>query len=272
MSFDKEYKKIIQQCIAGTLRPTRDIPAFSILGVTISHDMSLGFPATTLRKLPFKSVTVETDFYLKGLTDKKWLQDRGCNFWNHWSSPTSDDENDLGPIYGYEWRNWGNNYRNDSGKGLDQLKNLINDIKTNPESKRLVVTQWNRANMEHCSIPPCPFAFQILKYGNKLNMIFYQRSVDVCLGLPNDFAQHALLLQLICNETKYLPGEVIGMFGQAELYENHIKNAKELLKRDIKKYPQLKINTETNMDNFNFQDVYLENYKHHNSLNFKISV
>jgi thymidylate synthase len=272
MSFDKEYKKLIEQCLEGTLRPTRGVPAFSILGVTIRHDMSLGFPATTLRALPFKSVAIETDFYLKGLTDKKWLKDRGCNFWSHWSSPTSDDEHDLGPIYGFEWRNWGKKYRNESSVGIDQLKNLISEIKTNPESKRLVVTQWNPTNMEHCSIPPCPFAFQILKYGNTLNMVFYQRSVDVCLGLPNDFAQYALLLQLICNQTGYIPGEVVGMFGQAELYENHLENAKELLKRDIKKYPQLIIDTKINMNNFNYLDASLEDYQHHKKLNFKISV
>lgn len=272
MSFDKEYKKLIKTCLSGTLRPTRDVPAYSVLGVAIRHDMSLGFPATTLRKLPFKSVSVETDFYLKGLTDKQWLEDRGCKFWSHWHSPTSNDENDLGPIYGYEWRNWGSDYKNKSHKGIDQLKNLIKEIKHNPESKRMVVTQWNPSNIEHCSIPPCPFAFQILKYGNKLNMIFYQRSVDVCLGLPNDFAQYALLLQLICNETDYIPGEVVGMFGQAELYKNHIENATEILQRETKKYPKLILKKNIYLDNFNYYDVGLENYEPHKKLNFKISV
>ena len=116
MSFDKEYKRVIEMCLKGALRPTRDISAFSVPGVTIRHDMSLGFPATTLRKLPFRSVSVETDFYLKGLTDKRWLEDRGCNFWKYWNSPTSDDKNDLGPIYGFEWRNWGLDYENKSDK------------------------------------------------------------------------------------------------------------------------------------------------------------
>ncbi len=272
MNFDTEYKKIIQQCLGGELRLTRDVPAYSVLAVTLRHDMSLGFPATTLRKLPFRSVAVETDFYLKGLTDKKWLQDRGCKFWDHWSSPTSNDDSDLGPIYGFEWRNWGRDYRGVEAKGVDQLKKLIHEIKINPDSKRLVVSQWNPANMEHCSIPPCPFAFQILKYGNKLNMIFYQRSVDVCLGLPNDFAQYALLLELICAETGYVPGEVIAMFGQAELYENHIGNAKEMLKRGEKKPPKLTLPTGANLDSFNYFDAILQEYDHHDQLTFKISV
>lgn len=272
MSFDKEYKKIIRMCLKGTLRPTRDVPAFSVIGITIRHDMELGFPATTLRKLPFQSVCVETDFYLKGLTNKKWLLDRGCNFWKYWNSPTSDTTDDLGPIYGYEWRNWGIDYKLKQGKGIDQLKKLILEIKRNPESKRLIVSAWNPLNLEHCSIPACPFAFQILKYGDKLNMIFYQRSVDVCLGLPNDFAQYALLLQLICNETDYTTGEVIGMFGQAELYENHIENAKKMLKRKISKYPTLGMDRSINLSNFNYTDPTLTNYKHHKQLNFKISV
>lgn len=149
-----------------------------------------------MRKLPFKYVCIETDFYLKGLTDKRWLQKRGCKFWDYWKSPTANNDYDLGPIYGYEWLNWGKEYRDkDSKKGINQLKWLISEIKHNSDSKRLLVTQWNPTNNKHCSIPPCPFAFQILKYGDKLNLVFYQRSVDVCLGLPNDFAQYALYIK-----------------------------------------------------------------------------
>ena len=276
-SFEQQYKELLHEVMQnGLLRQTRSgIPAYSLIGKTLEHDMSEGFPLLTLRKMPEKSMRVETEFYLKGYTDKKWLTDRGCHFWDYWSSKQSDDQNDLGPTYGFEWRNFGAEYKGINtyeGNGIDQIKWVVEELKKDPESKRLVVSQWNPKDIDKQSIPPCPFAFQLLKYGEKLNLVFYQRSADVCLGLPNDFAQHALLLHLFCLETGYIPGKVIGMFGQVELYENHVDGAKELLGRTCGVLPQVYTKKFTTITEWSHIDTIFKNYLPKEKINFQIAV
>jgi len=276
-TFEQQYKTLIQNALEeGFLRPTRSgIPAYSLLGKTLEHDMKDGFPLLTCRKMPQKSMRVETEFYLKGYTDKKWLTDRGCHFWDYWHNKQSEDSNDLGPTYGFEWRHFGANYTsigNYQGQGIDQIKWVIEKLKKCPESKRLVVSQWNPKDLEQQAIPPCPFAFQLLKHGEELNIIFYQRSGDICLGVPNDFAQHALLLHLFCLETGYKEGKVIGMFGQIELYENHLEGAKELLTREIQTLPQVVTEHFSGIDNWSYQDTIFTNYNHGEKIHFPIAV
>ena len=276
-SFDTQYKKILKEALReGFLRPTRSgTPAYSLIGKTIEHDMELGFPLCTLRKMPEKSMRVETEFYLKGYTDKKWLTDRGCHFWDYWSNKLSQDENDLGPTYGFEWRHFGAEYKgigDYTNQGIDQIKWVIEKLKKYPENKRLVVSQWNPKDIDQQAIPPCPFAFQLITYGNKLNLIFYQRSGDICLGVPNDFAQHALLLHLFCLETGYVPGKVIGMFGQIELYENHIQQAQVLLQNKVKDYTTIETKHFTSILDWKFEDTTFKNYKHGEKINFPIAI
>lgn len=276
-NFDTQYKEILKECLEeGTLRPTRSgISAYSIIGKTIEHDMSLGFPLSTLRQMPQKSIRVETEFYLKGYTDKKWLQNRGCHFWDYWQSKNSLDQNDLGPTYGFEWRNFGADYKGidtHEGKGVDQIKWVLEELKKDPESKRLIVSQWNPKDIDQQPIPPCPFAFQLLKYGEKLNLIFYQRSADACLGLPNDFAQHALLLHLFCKETGCNEGKVIGMFGQIELYENHIDGAKELMKRESEALSEAVTERFSSIVDWSYEDTNFINYNSHEKISFPIAV
>jgi thymidylate synthase len=276
-SFDIQYKKIIKECLKdGLLRDTRSgIKAYSLLGKTIIHDMKIGFPLSTLRKMPQKSMRVETEFYLKGYTDKKWLNDRGCHFWDHWHNKKSENTNDLGPTYGFEWRHFGSDYtgiEDYTGKGVDQIKWVLEKIKKYPESKRLVVSQWNPNDIDQQSIPPCPFAFQLIKHGEELNIIFYQRSADVCIGLPNDFAQHALLLHLFCLETNYKAGSVIGMFGQVELYENHIDGAKQLIKNNNLDYPSIETKNFKDIFQWKFDDTNFINYQHGEKIDFIIAI
>lgn len=276
-NFDTQYKEIIQECLEdGFLRPTRSgIPAYSLIGKTISHDMKLGFPLCTLRQMPQKGMRVETEFYLKGYTDKKWLTDRGCHFWDYWQNRKSDNPNDLGPTYGFEWRNFGAEYKgigNYEGQGIDQIKWVLEKLRKYPENKRLVVSQWNPKDIDQQAIPPCPFAFQLLKHGDELNIIFYQRSADVCLGLPNDFAQHALLLHLFCLETGYKPGKVVGMFGQVELYENHIEGANKLLTIKPLTCPTAETKNFTTIFDWKFEDTTFINYQHGEKISFPIAI
>lgn len=275
--FDTQYKSLLKECREeGFLRPTRaGIPAYSILGKTIEHDMKLGFPLSTLRKMPQKSMRVETEFYLKGYTDKKWLTDRGCHFWDYWQNRLLDNPNDLGPTYGFEWRHFGAEYKgigNYEGKGIDQIKWVLEKLRKYPENKRLVVSQWNPKDIDQQAIPPCPFAFQLIKHGDELNIIFYQRSADICLGLPNDFAQHALLLHLFCLETGYKTGKVIGMFGQIELYENHYEKSQLLLDAAQLPYPTVVTEKFTSIFNWSFEDTKFINYQHGEKIDFPIAV
>lgn len=276
-NFDLQYKRLIRRAIKeGFLRPTRSkIPAYSILGATISHNMAEGFPLLTLRKMPQQSMRVETEFYLRGYTDKAWLTERGCHFWDHWHNKKSKNTNDLGPTYGFEWRHFGAKYHgidNYSKQGVDQIKWVLKKLKKYPENKRLVVSQWNPQDIDQQAIPPCPFAFQLLKEGNKLNIIFYQRSSDLCIGLPNDFAQHALLLHLFCLETGYTAGKVIGMFGQVELYKNHLDQVNKLLKRKSYPLPQITTDKFKNIFNWSYQDTNFIDYRHGEKISFPIAI
>jgi thymidylate synthase len=276
-NFETQYKILLEETLnSGLLRPTRSgVNAYSLLGKSIEHDMELGFPLLTGREMPKKSMMVETEFYLKGYTDKNWLQERGCHFWDHWTSKIPKSENDLGPTYGFEWRHWNAKYdgiRDYSGEGVDQIAWVIDQLKNNPESKRLVVSQWNASDIENQAIPPCPFAFQLLKYGNKLNLVFYQRSADICLGLPNDFAQHALLLHLFCKETGLIPGTVVSMFGQIELFETHLTGAKELLSRETFPFPRIETNNFNGTLNWTYEDTNFVDYKHGDKIPFPIAI
>ncbi len=276
-SFDTQYKKIIEQCLSeGFLRPTRSgIPAYSIIGATITHDMAEGFPISTLRKMPQKGLRVELEFYLKGRTDKSWLNERGCHFWDYWQSKEFDNPNDLGPTYGFEWRHFGAEYKgigDYTGQGVDQIQWVIEKLKKYPENKRLVVSQWNPKDIGKQAIPPCPFAFQLLKHGDKLNLIFFQRSGDVCLGMPTDFSEHALLLHLFCKETGYKEGKVIAMLGQVELYKNHVEGAKELLKRESFILPKVQTENFTSILNWSYEDTEFINYQHGEKLDFPIAI
>jgi thymidylate synthase len=275
-NYELQYKNLINETIQfGTKRVTRSgVYAYSLMGKSLEHDMSDGFPLLTIRKMPQKSIRVETEFYLKGYTDRSWLQKNGCTFWNNWENKEFEDKDDLGPTYGFEWRNWGKEYlgiNKHNGKGIDQIQLLLKEIKENPESKRLIVTQWNPSDVSKFVIPPCPFSFQIIKYENKLNLIFYQRSGDLCLGVPNDFAQHALILHLICLETEYEEGKVIGMFGNVELYENHVLGAKKMLTQDILQLPNILTKNFTSLDNWSYGDTQFLNYSSAEKINFIVN-
>lgn len=246
------------------------------------HDMSEGFPLTTLRKMPWRSIRVELEGFIKGVTDKKWFQERGCKFWDEWANPKIvnskwansevDDvdrdslqaklnlrkkiqleENVLGPIYGYQWRSFGQTY--DYGQsfddlcsdnfglstGFDQLKSIVDKLKTSPYDRRMVCSAWN-PNQEHLmALPSCHVLHQVVIYGNKLNLTWFQRSCDSTHGIPNNIASYALLLMLYCEESGLEPGELVGIFSDCHVYENTVEAAKELISRQENKLPTIKI-------------------------------
>lgn len=289
-NFEKDYKKLIKVTLNGTQKNTRSgVDALMYPGGMLRHDMSSGFPLVTIKKSKFNLIATELEFFIKGLTDKKWLQDRGNHFYDQWCNPKIVEygrsknikrqmlqERDLGPINGFQWRHFGAPYKgcgfNYASSGIDQLALLIENIKKNPQSKRLVVTAWNPLDMDQACIPPCPFAFEISIFNDKLNLFFYQRSVDLMLGLPADFAEHALLLHLIAKSTGYKEGSITGFFGNLEIYVNHVDGAKKILKRKSFNLPYIKTDNFKTIFDWEASMSRVINYKHHPYVKFDIAI
>jgi len=290
-TFDKKYKELIRKVRHATLKPTRQgIDAHMIPGAMFEHSLRGGFPLTTLRKIKFDLISSELQFNLLGLTDKKWLQDRNNHIWDDWCDPSivpykKDEitkrkmkkERDLGPLYGFEWRHFGAEYRgynkNYTEKGIDQIKWLLEMLKSNPESRRMVVTCWNPSHLDRQSIPPCPFAFEVSVFGKELHLFFFQRSVDIMLGFPFDFGGYALLLHLLSKQTGLKAGKVTGYFGNVELYVNQEKAANNLLIRNGKQtLPRIKTEKFSSILEWEYTQTKIENYEADSSLKIEIAV
>lgn len=263
----------------------------AIAGAMFEHDMSLGFPLLTTKKMPFKIVASELEFFIKGIADKQWLQDRNNHIWDEWAYPKKapyghDDESkkrmaqerDLGPIYGFQWRhfnapyyNFDSNYTN---QGLDQLAKLINTLKTNPNDRRMIVSAWNPLSLPDMALPPCHYAFQVTVINNKLNLLWNQRSVDTMLGLPFNIASYAILLHLLSKEVGLQEGKLVGFLADVHIYKNHLEGAKEQITRDPNLYPLPKIETQNFKSIFDWQytDTQLLNYQSHPKIEFQIAV
>lgn len=288
--FDNDYKNLIKQTLGGLKRSTRSgVDAYMFPGGMIRHDMSRGFPLTTIKKGKFELLATELEFFIKGKTDKKWLKDRGNYFYNQWCNPQvipyacdeetkrkMFEERDLGPINGFQWRHFGAKYsgykKNYSGLGFDQLAHLIETIKKDPFSKRMVVTAWNPVDNLQACIPPCPFAFEVTIFKDRLNLFFFQRSVDLMLGFPADFAEHALLLHLLAKETGYKEGFLTAFFGNLEIYENHIEGAREMIKRIPFTLPKIKTSHFSSIFDWEVTQTEIVNYKHHPYIKFDIAI
>lgn len=263
----------------------------SVAGVMFEHDMSQGFPLLTTKKMPFKVMGAELEFFIKGITDKEWLKERRCHIWDEWCSPKKvpyahdeetkkqmAEERDLGPIYGFQWRHFGADYvdyqTNYGTQGVDQLKKLINALKTNPTDRRMIVMAWNPTKLSEMALPPCHYGFQVTVTGDKLNLMWNQRSVDVALGLPFNISSYALLLHLLAKETGYKEGRLVGFLGDTHIYLNHLDGLKEQLTRDPNLYPlpQIKTDNFTNIFDWQYTDTELIGYQSHPGIKFNIAI
>jgi thymidylate synthase len=290
--FDKQYLSIIKSVLEeGTERITRSgAGTISIHGQMIKHDISQGFPLTTLRSIPFRLIASELEWTLKGKTDKKSLNEMGNHIWDKFCNPkyvknfkndqeTYDlmyKENDLGPIYGFQWRHFGAEYVGPdaeyNNQGFDQMQNLIDMLNKNTYSKRLIITNWNPKDIPEMAVPCCPCMIQLIRHGDKLNLSFFQRSVDCILGLPFDFAFHALLLHLLALQTGLQAGSVVGFFNNIEIFNQHIEGAKEILKRKPNELGTLNTKDFKDIFNWKFTDTELLNYKPNSSLKFEVNI
>jgi thymidylate synthase len=243
----------------------------SIFGYQIIHDMKSGFPLLTTKKMAWKSVVTELLWFLRGDTNIKFLHDNNCHIWDGDYNKSGRTDGELGPIYGKQWRSWDVEYSFDNRSSIDQIANLINELKTNPDSRRLMVNAWNVGELDQMVLPPCHYGFQVytrelsmsekeLWYKNNninpnepwypnfptraISLMWNQRSVDTFLGLPFNIASYALLLEIIAKEVNMIPDELIGSLGDVHLYNNHIEQAKEQLTREPLELPKLSINDE----------------------------
>ena len=228
-------------------------------------DLSKGFPVLTTKKLHLKSIIHELLWFLKGDTNVKYLQDNGVRIWNEWA----DENGDLGHVYGYQWRSW----PKVNGESLDQIQQVVHDIKNNPDSRRLIVSAWNAGDIENMALPPCHALFQFYVADGKLSCQLYQRSADIFLGVPFNIASYALLTMMMAQVCNLEPGEFVHTLGDAHIYLNHLEQVKLQLTRDPRELPIMKINPDVkSIFDFKFEDFSLENYDPHPHIKGAISV
>ena len=253
----------------------------SVFGYQMRFDLQKGFPILTTKRVHFKSVAVELLWFLKGDTNVQYLKDNGVSIWDEWATKEQcarfgRNEGDLGAIYGHQWRNFGatknpdGTYQKD---GFDQISWLVNQIKTNPDSRRLIVSGWNPPEAGQVALPPCHTMFQFYVANGKLSCQLYQRSADIFLGVPFNIASYALLTHLIAQVTGLEVGEFVWTGGDSHLYSNHFEQATLQLSREPLPLPKLKINPAiTDLFAFEFADLELENYQHHPAIKAPVAV
>jgi len=225
----------------------------SVFGYQLRFNLADGFPLLTTKKLHLRSIIYELLWFLKGETNIRYLKENKVGIWDEWA----DEKGELGPVYGYQWRSW----PTPNGGHIDQIANVIQQIKVNPDSRRLIVSAWNVADVEKMALPPCHAFFQFYVADGKLSCQLYQRSADVFLGVPFNIASYALLTLMVAQVTGYKPGDFIHTFGDTHLYLNHLEQAKLQLSRQPKPLPQIKINREIqSIFDFKYEDFELLNY------------
>ncbi|MGJ3494735.1 Thymidylate synthase 2 [Piscirickettsia salmonis] len=237
----------------------------SVFGHQMRFDLSAGFPLLTTKKLHLRSIIHELLWFLKGETNIAYLNENKVRIWDEWANA----EGDLGPIYGAQWRSWAGA----DGKTIDQMTQVIEQIKINPDSRRLIVSAWNVAEIEKMALPPCHALFQFYVAEGKLSCQLYQRSADIFLGVPFNIASYALLTLMIAQVTGLEPGDFVHTLGDAHLYSNHLEQVKTQLQRDCRGLPMMKINPEVkDIFDFKYEDFILENYDPHPHIKAAVAV
>ena len=253
----------------------------SVFGHQMRFDLSQGFPIVTTKRVHFRSVAIELLWFLRGDTNVHYLQDNKVSIWNEWSTAEQTARfgrpaGELGPVYGHQWRNFGATKNADGSynhDGFDQLKWLVNEIKTNPNSRRLIVSGWNPCEANEVALPPCHTLFQFFVQNGKLSCQLYQRSADIFLGVPFNIASYALLTHMVAQVCDLGVGDFIWTGGDCHLYNNHIEQAKLQLSREPLPLPQLKLNPAIhNLFDFKFEDIELINYQHHAAIKADVAV
>lgn len=263
----KSYHDLLEHILAhGTPKEDRTgTGTLSVFGHQMRFNLNEGFPLVTTKKIHLRSIIHELLWFLSGDTNIKYLKDNNVRIWDEWA----DENGNLGPVYGAQWRSW----KTADGKAIDQIENLLEQIKTNPDSRRLIVNAWNVAAIEDMALPPCHTMFQFYVANNQLSCQLYQRSADVFLGVPFNIASYALLTHMIAQECNLGVGDFVHTIGDAHLYLNHIEQAKTQLAREHFPLPKLKLNPKVkSVFDFSFEDIEILNYESHPTIKAPIAV
>ena len=268
-NIENEYKNLLSEILdTGLDKEDRTgTGTKSVFGRTIKHDMSLGFPILTSKKISFNAARTELLWILQGRTDLKYLEDNGVKYWRPDYERSGRTDETLGPVYGKQWRNF---------NGVDQLKNLVIDIITNPNSRRLMVSAWAPHEMKDMALPPCHYAFQVYINNGVMDLMWQQRSADVFLGLPYDISMYGLLLELLAKGSGYKTGQLIGQLGDCHLYNNHLDQAKEYRRRSKRALPTLQLESGIYLDRLLYipkaNEIKLNKYNPYPAIKAELSV
>lgn len=263
----KQYQDLLRHIVdTGVVKEDRTgTGTKSVFGYQMRFDLSEGFPCVTTKKLHLRSIIIELLWFLQGDTNIKYLKENNVRIWDEWA----DENGDLGPVYGHQWRSW------PDGKGgtIDQITKLVHNIKNNPDSRRLLVSAWNVADVDNMALPPCHTMFQFYVANGKLSCQLYQRSADTFLGVPFNIASYALLTMMLAQVCDLEPGEFIHTFGDAHIYSNHMEQVQLQLTRDPRPLPTMKINPEVkDIFSFSYEDFELVNYDPHPHIKGEVAV
>ena len=263
----KQYLDILDRILKeGTEKGDRTgTGTLSIFGTQSRYNLDDGFPLLTTKKLYLKGIIYELLWFLKGSTNIKFLQENNVHIWDEWA----DENGELGPVYGHQWRSWPDY----NGGVIDQIQYVVDQLKTNPNSRRMIVSAWNVAEVNQMALPPCHTIFQFYVAGDRLSLQLYQRSADTFLGVPFNIASYALLLQMMAQVTGYKPGDFIHTTGDTHLYLNHLEQARLQLTREPRPLPTMKINPDVkSIFDFRYEDFQLEGYDPHPHIKAEVSV
>ena len=263
----QQYLDLMSHVLAkGTHKSDRTgTGTVSVFGHQMRFDLQEGFPVVTTKKLHLKSIIIELLWFLQGSTNNNWLKERGVSIWDEWAK----EDGELGPIYGYQWRSW----PAPNGEHVDQISQLMDQIKNNPDSRRLIVSAWNVAEIPRMALPPCHAFFQFYVADGKLSCQLYQRSADIFLGVPFNIASYALLTHMIAQQTGLTPGEFIWTGGDCHLYSNHMEQVKLQLSRQPLPLPQLNIRRKpASIFDYEYEDFELIGYQHHDAIKAPVAI
>lgn len=263
----RQYLDLLQDILDhGTEKGDRTgTGTLSLFGYQVRFNLQSGFPALTTKKLHLKSIIYELLWFLKGESNIRYLKDHGVRIWDEWA----DEEGELGPVYGVQWRNW----KTADGRVVDQISQVVEKIKTRPDSRRLIVTAWNPGEVEEMALPPCHLLFQFYVANGKLSCQLYQRSADIFLGVPFNIASYSLLTMMMAQVCDLEPGEFVHTFGDVHLYSNHLEQASLQLTRQPYPLPEMVINPHVkSIFDFRYEDFELRNYQHHPHIKAPVAV
>jgi thymidylate synthase len=263
----KQYHDLLQHLLDNGVKKSdrTGTGTFSVFGHQMRFDLKEGFPLLTTKKLHTKSIIHELLWFLKGETNIAYLKENGVSIWDEWA----DENGNLGPVYGYQWRSW----PNPDGSQTDQITKLVEGLKKNPDGRRHIVSAWNPSFIDQMALPPCHCLFQFYVAEGKLSCQLYQRSADTFLGVPFNIASYALLTMMMAQVCGYEPGEFVWTGGDVHLYSNHVEQAQLQLSRDFRPLPKMKMNPEVkNIFDFKYEDFSLENYDPHPHIKAAVAV